>query len=93
MPTYIKRSGKWHVEISKKGVRLYGSFPTKLKAQEGAAQKEAEIIANNSNLLLPNNHTFASAMARYLDEISTTKKSLKFERIKGIVPLLSRRCF
>ena len=89
MATFRKRSGKWHAEISKKGVRLYGSFPTKLKAQEWAAQKEAEIIANNSNLLLPNNHTFASAMARYLDEISTTKKSLKFERIKGKVLMRS----
>jgi integrase len=80
MATFTNRGGKWQVKVRKDGVSRSATFPTKKEAQAWATALEAEI-----NSLKYGNipkKTFGEIVARYLDEVTPTKKGARSEHYR-----------
>lgn len=92
---YIRRQrGKWRAEIERNGTRKSAVFDTKAAATSWAATEEAAIIAMKHGAFP--RKTFAQAMTRYVDEVSTHKRGARFEehRLKALerdFPLLAKK--
>lgn len=80
MATINKRGKSYYVQIRKKGVTKYATFPTKSQAQNWANKIEYEII--NGIYGTESEKTFADAIERYAKEVSTTKKGERWEIIR-----------
>jgi len=80
MPTYIKRGGKWRVQIRKKGVSKSGTFYTKAEAREWATQIEREI--DTGKIAKRSTATLEEAFKRYAKEESPKKRGSRWEKVR-----------
>lgn len=80
MATISKRGKSYYVQIRKKGVTKYATFPSKAQAQNWANKIEYEII--NGIYGTESGKTFADAIERYAKEVSTTKKGERWEIVR-----------
>ncbi len=74
-------SGKWRVEVWKRGVRDSQVFLTKREAESWAARREIE-IEDAARTTPANRHTLADVIRRYLAEVAPAKKGERFERLR-----------
>ena len=82
MATFRKRAGKWRAEIYCLGVRASKTFAAKAAAQEWAVQREAEILEHGGQPSHRNSHTLRDALLRYSENISPTKKGVRWEQVR-----------
>lgn len=82
MASFTKRGDAWRVQVKRKGVRKTGTFDTKAQGRAWAAKVEAEIDAG-INGTMGELRTFAQAIDRYVDEVSSKKKGERWERIRA----------
>ncbi len=80
MANIRKRGKSWHVQILKRGVTKYASFPSKAQALNWATEIESEIIKGVFDI--PTDKTFADAIEKYKTEISPTKRGVRWEVIR-----------
>lgn len=80
MATYRKRGDTWRAEVQRRGVRRSATFASKSEAVAWAGQQEAEILAGIRGSIP--NLTVSDLFARYLKEVSPTKKGARWERIR-----------
>ncbi len=80
MASFNKRGGSWVAQVCRNGVRKSGSFDTKSEATEWAAKMEAEILAGARGEIP--NKPFSALLERYRDEVSSTKRSERRERLR-----------
>lgn len=82
MATYRKRGSAWRAEVHKLGVRDSASFNTKAEAIAWATVRESEIIANHGRGNYESSHTLLDAMHKYASEVSTTKRGVRWEKVR-----------
>lgn len=82
MATYRKRGSAWRAEVHKLGVRDSASFNTKAEAIAWATMRESEIIANHGRGNYEGSHTLLDAMHKYASEVSTTKRGVRWEKVR-----------
>lgn len=80
MATIIKRPSGYCAQVFKKGIRRSQTFKTKTAAQEWAKRIETEITAGK--IAVTSELTFADAIRRYGEEVSTTKRGEKWEVVR-----------
>lgn len=76
MATFRKRNGRWYAEIYRKGNRKGKTFHTKAEAIQWAAAEEREASA-----LIPNK-LVSDVLDRYSEEVSVTKRGVRWEQIR-----------
>lgn len=89
-----KQRDKWRAEVERNGQRKSASFTTKAAATAWAATEEAAILAMKRGAFP--RKTFADAIDRYLDEVSSGKKGERYERLRLLAlqrdfPTLAKR--
>lgn len=77
MASVKPHKGKWRVFVFKLGVRKTKVFKIKAQATAWGAQTETDIIAGKSGAIP--DKTFGDLLARYAEEVSTTKRGAKWE--------------
>ena len=81
MATFRKQpSGKWRAEVVVDGARKSKVCNTKIEAKQWAFEKEIELSASSS--IVPGK-TLADALHRYVEEVSTTKRGERWERVRA----------
>ena len=80
MASYQKRSGKWRVQVRRKGVTKSATFYTKAEAREWATEIEREI--DTGKLAARSRATLADAFRRYANTTSPTKKGRRWEQVR-----------
>lgn len=80
MATFRKRNNGWRAEVARSGVRLSKTFPTKAAAEAWALAKEAEILKGIRSA--DSNFTLKDALLRYRDNISPTKRGVRWEQVR-----------
>lgn len=79
----FKKSGKiWRAWVSKGGVRLSGTFDTKMEAVAWAVVKESEIVSGKHKATSKTIHTFDAALDKYLEEETPKGRSVIWETNK-----------
>lgn len=78
MASYIKRGKSWRVSISRRGVRMSGTFKTKAEAMAWATREEAEILSGGREAFT--DRTFFDLLERYAATISIKKRGGRWER-------------
>jgi integrase len=78
---YIRKQGtKWRVEIVRNGTRTSATFETKSAAQQWGIREEAALIAESRGAFP--RRTFAEAIDRYVEKVSSLKQGERFERLR-----------
>lgn len=77
---YPYRKGYWRAQVRRRGVIDSQVFPSKSEASAWAALREAEITGGERGSIP--NLTVSDLFARYLKEVSPTKKGARWERIR-----------
>ena len=80
MATIRKRGAAWQAQVFMHGVRKSGTFPTKIEAQQWAAQAEGAILTGKTDTIP--DKTFADLLNRYAEEVSPTKRGARWEKIR-----------
>lgn len=80
MASFRKRGGAWRAEVAKQGIRKSCTFDTKAEAVAWALQIESEIETRKSGRVA--NKTFGQLLERYRNEVSTTKRGERWERLR-----------
>lgn len=79
MASFEKVGTKWRAYVCVAGKRKSASFPSKLLAQQWAAQLELDLHSGVSNF--GTNKTFGDMLERYRDEISAFKPGARREKV------------
>lgn len=78
---HIRKQGAgWRVEIARNSTRVSASFKTKSEAQQWGIREEAALIAESRGAYPK--RTFAEALDRYVDRVSSLKAGERFERMR-----------
>lgn len=80
MASIRKLGTSWRAYIFKLGVRDSKVFKTKAEAAAWAAARESEIVSGKT--AKAPNKTFAAALTRYAEEVSSTKRGERWEVIR-----------
>ena len=78
---YIRKlKDKWRVEIQRDGVRQSAVFLTKTEATAWGIREEAALMAAKRGVFPK--RTFAEALARYAQDVSSTKAGARWEQLR-----------
>lgn len=78
MASFRKRGSTWRAEVRKGGIYESATFPSKLLAERWATQLEADIGAGKRGSTP--RKTLGELLQRYAEEVSSTKRSERWER-------------
>lgn len=81
MASLQKRGKGWFAQVRRGGVSKSASFTTKAEAVAWAAQIEHGIMSGQRGEVPPDK-TFGDLLNRYADEVSTTKRGERWERMR-----------
>lgn len=78
---HIRKQGTgWRVEIARNSTRVSATFKTKSEAQQWGIREEAALIAEARGAFPK--RTFAEAIDRYVEKVSSLKAGERFERMR-----------
>lgn len=84
MASFAQRPGGWLARVRRNGVSESKVFATKAQARAWATEKEA--VAQTAPSTLPRK-TVAEAFERYAEEVSSTKRGERWERVRLVAIL------
>ena len=82
-----KHKDGWRAQVAKQGVRKSAVWTTKREATEWAAKVEAEIAAGLVKQKT-NTYTLGDAITRYIKEVTSQKRGVRFEEMRLNAALL-----
>jgi integrase len=77
---FTKTKAGWRAQVERRGVRKSRVFATKGAASAWAAQEEAQLLSGRAGALPK--HTLTQALRRYELEVSSLKRSARFEALR-----------
>lgn len=80
MATFERRSGHWRAKVHRRGVKATRTFPTKLQAQEWAAQVERDAIAGEYRGA--SKESLGGAIKRFLKDVTPNRRGARWEAIR-----------
>jgi integrase len=76
MATFLRRGKRWRVEVCVDGKRKSATKDTKAQAMAWSLEQERKLSAGDTG------KTFGDALERYSNEVSPTKRGVKWERLR-----------